>query len=61
MIVAPPSIETVAKRLTLLRESVPQTYVFDKSGKRVYSFAGELVEDSDKAAFVKAIEDASGR
>jgi hypothetical protein len=61
MVVAPGGTEALAKRFNLLGESVPQTFVFDASGKRVFEFLGELVEDDDQAAFVKAIEAASAR
>jgi thiol-disulfide isomerase/thioredoxin len=61
IVVAPGGTEALAKRFKLLGESVPQTFVFDASGKRVFEFLGELVEDADQAAFVKAIEAASAR
>lgn len=57
-IIAPPDMSEMAKKLNLLSESVPQTFVISKSGKRIWSFLGEIIEDSDKEDFTKAIEKA---
>ncbi|MFN0206358.1 MAG: TlpA family protein disulfide reductase [Planctomycetota bacterium] len=57
-IIAPFDISDTAQKLQLLGESVPQTYVISKNGTRAWTFKGEIVEDSDKDAFTKAIEDA---
>jgi thiol-disulfide isomerase/thioredoxin len=57
-IVAPPDLEGMAKRLPLLSEVVPQTYVFAPSGERIWEYQGELSSDDDRKAFEESIEKA---
>ncbi len=55
-VVGPPGSEAIAEALDLPSEVIPQTYVFAASGERLWEFRGEILEDSDKAAFVAALE-----
>jgi thiol-disulfide isomerase/thioredoxin len=57
-IVAPAGIEALAKRLELLSEVAPQTFVFSRTGERLWAFEGEILQDEDKTAFEAAIEKA---
>jgi thiol-disulfide isomerase/thioredoxin len=57
-IVAPPDLDELARRFKLLNQAVPQTFVFDAKGARVFEISGEILDDEDKAAFEKAIQSA---
>lgn len=59
VVVAPPDISALAKRFSLPTEAVPQTYVFAKDGRQIFSFRGELEDDADKRRFEEAIRGAS--
>lgn len=54
--VGPADIEGMAKRLKLLSESVPQTFIFTKDGARVWSYLGEISEGQDRTDFEKALD-----
>jgi len=60
-VLAPKDPEAVARELKLEAEYIPQTYVFAPSGEKLWSLAGEIYEDAQRAAFEKAIESALAR
>jgi thiol-disulfide isomerase/thioredoxin len=55
-VLAPPDAKGVVHVLELEAEFIPQTYVIGADGARVWSRMGEILEDSDQAAFVAAIQ-----
>jgi thiol-disulfide isomerase/thioredoxin len=59
-VIAPPDLAAMEKDLELLSQSVPQTFVLSASGERLWSFLGEIADDTDQASFVAAIEKAIG-
>lgn len=52
------SWDEMAVKLALLGQTVPQTFVVTKGGKRAWSLNEEIQSVEDKSAFEKAIEDA---